>query len=191
MKLKWLWVLVLTVIILSGCSASPVFTVRHVYDGDSFVLTNSDEIRLIGIDAPEKGQPGADEARTFLKKLIEGKQIRLEGDKENRDKYKRLLRYAYIGDIFINAEMLRRGYATTLFIPPNDLYKKELLAIEGTPRQTDDKFWAKNIQVYITDGGAKYHRAGCRHLTETGKPFTMTHAKDKGYQPCKDCRPPE
>jgi len=192
MKLKWLWVLVLTVIILSGCSASPVFTVRHVYDGDSFVLTNSDEIRLIGIDAPEKDEPGADEARAFLTKLIKDKPIRLEGDKEDKDRYKRLLRYVYVGDTFVNAEMIKSGYAITLFIQPNgNKYQAEFTALETTAKETKTGIWAPDAPVYVTDFGQKYHRAGCRHLAKSKTAITLGEAKQKNYQPCKECKPAE
>ena len=48
--------------------------------------------------------------------------MRLVFDPEHRDVYGRLLAYVYVGDTFVNAELVRRGYATTLTIPPNDRF---------------------------------------------------------------------
>ncbi len=48
--------------------------------------------------------------------------MRLDFDAERRDVYGRLLAYVYVGDEFVNAELVRRGYARTLTIPPNTRY---------------------------------------------------------------------
>ena len=48
----------------------------------------------------------------------------------------------------------------------------------------------KNITVYITDTGEKYHTAGCRTLDESQYPVTLEDAIDKGYGPCGICNPP-
>ena len=48
--------------------------------------------------------------------------MRLDFDAERRDGYGRLLAYVYVGDLFVNAELVREGYATTLTIPPNDRF---------------------------------------------------------------------
>lgn len=186
----YLWLALFIGIVLVGCSKGHDIIVSKVYDGDSFVLSNGDEVRLIGIDAPENGEPGAEEARSFLIGLIEGKQIRLEPDKENKDKYNRLLRYAYINDTFINAEMIKNGYATTLFIPPNDKYQQEFTAMEKTAQETKKGLWAPDMLVYITNTGKKYHRANCEWLSKSKIPMELKEAKAKGYEPCKVCDPP-
>jgi micrococcal nuclease len=183
-------------IVLVGCSKGSDIIVSKVYDGDSFVLSNGDGVRLIGIDAPEKGEPGAEEARSFLIGLIEGKHIRLEPDKENRDKYNRLLRYVYINDTFVNAEMIKNGYATTLFIPPNDKYRQEFTAFENAAKDAQKGLWAKQETpkgetVYITNTGNKYHRAECESLSKSKIPMELKEAKAKGYEPCKVCDPPK
>ncbi|MBN1321760.1 MAG: hypothetical protein JXA87_13080 [Thermoleophilia bacterium] len=45
--------------------------------------------------------------------------------------------------------------------------------------------------VYITDTGKKYHRDGCRHLSESKHPISLAEAKRAGYEPCKVCGPPQ
>ena len=61
-------------------------------------------------------------ASHFNESLVEGHEVRLDFDAERRDVYGRLLAYVHVGDTFVNAELVRRGYARTLTIPPNDSY---------------------------------------------------------------------
>lgn len=43
--------------------------------------------------------------------------------------------------------------------------------------------------VYVTNTGAKYHRDGCRYLSKSRIPMSLTDAKAAGYTPCKVCKP--
>ncbi len=183
-------------VLLSGCGKESGLKASHIFDGDSLILNNGQEIRLIGIDAPEKGQPYADEARAFLKGLITGKELRLEKGIEERDKYNRLLVYMYAGDTFVNAEMIKHGYAVAYFVPPlglssskaNDKYKEEFTKLEAEAKQTKRLIWSK---VYITPNGDKYHMADCKHLNRKDvKAISLSEAK-KNYGACKVCKPPE
>ena len=89
-------------------------------------------MRYIGIDTPESVEPGEPvecfgcEASHFNERLVEGEKVRLVFDAERRDVYGRLLAYVYVGDVFVNAELVRAGYATTLTIPPNDQLRRAL-----------------------------------------------------------------
>lgn len=47
----------------------------------------------------------------------------------------------------------------------------------------------KEVTVYITDTGTKYHRAGCVHLRRSSHPLALSEAKRQGYEPCKVCKP--
>jgi len=92
--------------------------VSRVIDGDTFTLENGETIRLIGIDTPELHhseipvQRFAKEASDYLKNMIEGLKVTLEFEPDNlKDAYGRLLAYVYINDVFVNKEMIRRGYA--------------------------------------------------------------------------------
>jgi micrococcal nuclease len=106
--------------------------VTRVVDGDTVEAQIGDEIedvRLIGIDTPETVKPEAPvecfgpEASSFTHRILEGQSVRLVLGAERRDIYGRLLAYAYIGHRFFNAELVRRGLARTLEIPPNTLHK--------------------------------------------------------------------
>ncbi len=85
--------------------------VKRVVDGDTFITENNRVIRLLGIDAPEKGQKCFEEARRYLQNLIEGREVKLEYDKIKHDKYGRLLAYVWVGSLFVNKEMIEKGYA--------------------------------------------------------------------------------
>ncbi len=97
-----------------------VARVVRVIDGDTFEIDGGERVRLIGIDTPESVKPDAPaecfgkEASEYLKSLVEGKEVRLERDRTDRDRYARLLRYAYLGDIFINEQLVREGYAESV-----------------------------------------------------------------------------
>ena len=153
----------------SGESAhAEALIVKRVVDGDTFILSNGEKIRLTGIDTPESHdnpkakrdsqRSGKDimtitqqgkEAAQFVRKLAEGKKVRIEYDVQKRDRYGRLLVYAYDIDtlqenpqihlpkgvvvsanreIFFNGSIIGSGYAVPMTIPPNvkhaELFKK-------------------------------------------------------------------
>lgn len=83
--------------------------VIEVVDGDTFRISNKQYIRLEGVKAPEKGMCFYDESTNYLKDLIEGKNVRLEY--LELDSYNRPTAYVYVGDILVNGEMLKNGYA--------------------------------------------------------------------------------
>jgi len=86
--------------------------VVEVIDGDTFKLANGEAVRLICVDAPERNQSGYDDAKDYLNVLILNREVRLESDLEDRDAYGRLLRYVYVGDVFVNRALVRGGYAS-------------------------------------------------------------------------------
>jgi micrococcal nuclease len=106
-------------------------TVVRAVDGDTIEVRidgTEEDVRYIGVDTPESVKPDtpvqcyALPASHFNEDLVEGETVRLDFDAERRDVYGRLLAYVYVGDEFVNAELVRRGYARTLAIPPNTRY---------------------------------------------------------------------
>ena len=71
-------------------------TVLRVIDGDTIVLVGGERVRFIGIDAPERGQPGANEATQFVRERVEGLTVWLEADGAERDRFGRLRRYVWL-----------------------------------------------------------------------------------------------
>jgi len=110
--------ILILILLAAGCTTSDTWTVVRVVDGDTIVARRAcgceRRVRLLCIDAPERGQPGYAEAGELLRELIDGKSIRLEVDPAHRDydRYGRLLRYVWLGGRLINAELVRRGAAT-------------------------------------------------------------------------------
>lgn len=139
---------ILLAILITGCQRE--VKVAHVNDGDTFVLSTGEQVRLLGIDAPEIGEPGGDIAKHFLEGLVLGKKVRLEKDTTDRDKYNRLLRYVYVGDIFINAELVKRGYTIAKFYPPDEKYKANFLALEALAKQNRYGLWACGVFGDVT-----------------------------------------
>jgi len=110
----------------SPATAGERVHVLEVFDGDT-ILVRSDQdvrtIRLIGIDAPEKGHParpkefGSDESAKYLSDLCEGKEVLLEPDREDTDSYGRYLRYVFLPGPerrLLNLDLVRHGHARVL-----------------------------------------------------------------------------
>lgn len=130
------------------------YYVYSVIDGDTVILANKEHLRYIGIDTPElrkresgvwvwRPQPYALQAYELNKKLVEGKSVRLEFDKETKDRYGRWLAYVFIDGKFVNEELLRRGYATVFIKQPNTKYLESLLAAEREARQNKRGIWSE------------------------------------------------
>lgn len=93
----------------------------YVVDGDTLDVSGVGRIRLIGIDTPERGQPGYENATDFVKSKCLGKTVYLDiDDKKNKDKYGRILAIVYVDGYNINEELIKRGYAEVLYIPPSE-----------------------------------------------------------------------
>ena len=137
------WALATLTIALTGCAldaTAPVrtdeATVLQVIDGDTIrarITGTKETVRLIGIDTPETQHPTkgvqcyGPEASQFLQQLLPaGSTLRIERDDESRDAYRRLLLYMFVTvngtEVFVNREMVLRGYARPLDIAPNSRY---------------------------------------------------------------------
>lgn len=92
--------------------------VRRVLDGDSVLLADGNQLRYLGINAPEAGEPFSENARALNRRLVEGKQVKLVRDRKRRDGYGRLLAYVYVRDRFVNADLLRAGLAHLMIFEP-------------------------------------------------------------------------
>lgn len=101
-------------------------------DGDTFVCTSGESVRLLLIDAPElkQGDVGI-EARDALRAIIPpGTKVELSYDKQPRDRYGRLLAYVRAGQVHVNATMIAGGWAVVLHYAPNGSRLDEFLQLE-------------------------------------------------------------
>jgi micrococcal nuclease len=124
--------------------------VLHVDDGDTIDVRidgHIERIRYIGIDAPEVAHdgvgaaPGGEAAAQLNRILVAGRRVRLELDRETRDRYGRLLAYVWIDDTMVNLEMIRRGYARALTIKPNVRYARRIARAEAIARDARLGLW--------------------------------------------------
>jgi len=134
----------------SGQNQSSVdtFKVTRVIDGDTIEIEGGERVRYIGIDTPETVDPRKPvqcfgvEASNKNKELVEGKMVRLEKDITDRDKYSRLLRYVYVGDTFINLELVKQGFAYSYSYPPDIKYQEQFLKAQQEAREANRGLWA-------------------------------------------------
>jgi micrococcal nuclease len=115
----------------SQLPATETARVVRAVDGDTILAEVGGErryVRYIGVDTPETVKEGTPvqcfgpQAHDFNERLVGGRRVRLVLGEERTDKYGRLLAYVYAGGRFVNAELVRRGYARTLTIAPNDRF---------------------------------------------------------------------
>jgi micrococcal nuclease len=92
-------------------------SVKKVIDGDTIEIDGGERVRYIGVDSPELGEPLYEEAKDFQEKVVLGSYVRIETCKEEpRDGYGRTLAFVHKGNVDVGEQLLRYGYARTLFI---------------------------------------------------------------------------
>jgi micrococcal nuclease len=125
-------------------------TVVKVVDGDTIHVRVGDrveKVRYIGVDTPEirhprlGEQPGGREASEANRRLVNGRRVRLELDVQSRDRHGRLLAYVWVGPTMVNAELVARGYAHVMTVPPNVRYQHVFLAHERDARRAGRGLW--------------------------------------------------
>lgn len=121
-----------------------IYLVSEVIDGDTFIIENGERVRLLGINAPEADRYYYEESGEVLKVIVEKKWIKLERDVTDRDDYGRLLRYVYLGNLFVNLEMVKRGFANVFTMPPDVKYAEILLEAERFAREKEIGLWARS-----------------------------------------------
>ncbi|EGB15379.1 nuclease (SNase domain-containing protein) [Pseudodesulfovibrio mercurii] len=134
--------------LLPACAPAADDTARlvKVLDGDSFRVTyrgSTLEVRLIGVDAPEYRQEYSRKARDFTRDFCQGKGLRLEFDKDPRDRYGRTLAYVYADGVMLNEALVRAGLAVPLVVKPNVRHAERIRQAEAEARQARRGFWSK------------------------------------------------
>jgi len=140
-------ILLLLALLVSGCYAPPdTVAVIKVIDGDTIVIEGGYRVRYIGIDTPEirpLEEAYAIEAWQANRQMVEGKRVRLEKDVSETDRYDRLLRYVYVEDVFVNAELVRVGLARVISYPPDTRYQSLLEEVEEEARRAGRGIWGR------------------------------------------------
>jgi len=124
--------------------------VTRLVDGDTLVVDGV-RIRLIGVDTPESKRPGSPvecfalEAAARMAALLPvGTAVRLALDVDPTDDYGRTLAYVYRASdgLFVNAALVREGYASVLTVPPNVRHAEELLELQRQAREAGRGLWS-------------------------------------------------
>jgi len=124
--------------------------VIRVIDGDTIhvdIERKIYKVRYIGIDTPETRHPSkpvewmGKEAAAKNQELVGGQLVGLEKDVSETDKYGRLLRYVWIGDLMVNAELVRLGFAKVSTYPPDVKYQQRFLELQREAREAGRGLW--------------------------------------------------
>jgi len=120
------------------------FTVTKVIDGDTIEIDTEERVRLICMDTPEKGEEGYAEAKDYLEDLILYKEVKLEKDISEIDKYDRLLRHIYLEDgTFVNELMVKEGYAEVYPYKPDITLCPQIENAEDYAKEHELGIWEK------------------------------------------------
>ena len=138
----------------SSSAAAGGATVERVVDGDTIIVHvggRRERVRFIGMDTPESVKPNtpvqcfAIATSNRTKALLPaGTAVRLVGDVEQTDKYKRLLAYVYRArdNLFVNLSLVRDGYAQPYTFPPNVAHTNEFVAAAAEARNAGRGLWS-------------------------------------------------
>lgn len=119
--------------------------ITKVIDGDTVETSSGEKIRYLGVNAPEKGQPKSSEATELNKSLVLNKEVSLEFDVQQKDRYGRTL--AYVFDYsnnrttFINLKMVERGLAVSETVQPNVKYQDAIVKTQEKARENCLGIW--------------------------------------------------
>ena len=122
--------------------------VVRVIDGDTIEIEGGIKVRYIGIDTPETVDPRkpvqcfGKEASAKNEELVGGKEVKLEKDVSETDKYGRLLRYVWVGDLLVNEYLVKEGYAQVSTYPPDVKYQDRFLAAQKEARENNRGLWS-------------------------------------------------
>ena len=130
-------------------------TVARVIDGDTFVLTDSAHVRMLGIDTPELDDADsfyvfyANKAKHLTDSLINGKRVKLTFETKTRDMFDRILAYVWLTDkrgrdsLFIQAEQLKAGYARIRYYPKGKRYYDIFYNLRRTAMKNNLGIWSR------------------------------------------------
>ena len=191
---------------LPAYAASTRARIHSVTDGDTVILEGGSRVRYLGIDAPEvaheekPGDPLGDEAARYNRKLVSGRWVRLEFERQRQDDYGRLLAYVFLEDgTLVNRELVRQGLA---YLCPKQRplrYWDRLLEAQRQAMKEQRGLWSLPLPrpeaVYVGNKrSGVFHRPSCP-LGRSAKPSNRVQFKERnqaffeGFCPCRQCRP--
>lgn len=119
--------------------------VVEIIDGDTLSVRvggRVEPVRLIGIDAPERDECLAEAATDRLAELVGSGSVTLEKDVSDRDRFDRLLRYVWVGEVLVNRELVADGLAIARRYPPDLAHTETLETAQADAREARRGLWA-------------------------------------------------
>lgn len=130
------------------------YAVRQVKDGDTFTAMigrHEVTVRMLGIDTPETvdprkpvqcyGKEASDETKSLL--TDQKVQLKLNPNREEKDKYGRYLAYVYSGEMFVNEFLLKNGYAREYTYGKPYMFQREFRKIEKVAKEEKRGLWGE------------------------------------------------
>lgn len=122
--------------------------VTKVIDGDTFLIEGGYSLRVLGLDADERGYPCYEAAKNKLEELVLNKEVKLEKSLEDKDQWCRYLRYVFEGDKNISLELVKEGLAVARFSPEDIKYREEItLAEKGAKENKIGCKWSASVPL--------------------------------------------
>ena len=145
--------------LLASCSSGSttenkvLVRILTVIDGDTVDIEidgQTERVRLIGVNTPETKHPTkpiecfGPEASAYMTQLLpKGTEVRIERDEEARDRYGRMLLYLYrdSDNLFINLDLISRGYGTPMSIEPNTFHRNDFVHAAALAEASNVGLW--------------------------------------------------
>ena len=145
--------------VLASCSSGAItenkvlVRILTVIDGDTVDIEidgQTERVRLIGVNTPETKHPTkpiecfGPEASAYMTQLLpKGALLRIERDVEARDRYGRMLLYLYLdsNNLFINLDLISRGYGTPMSIEPNTFHRNDFVHAAAQAEAANVGLW--------------------------------------------------
>lgn len=123
--------------------------VMYVIDGDTIEVMLAGggftRVRYIGIYAPEKTGPCGSDAMAANAALVADQVVTLVRDVSDRDAFERLLRYVYVGEVFVNAELVRQGWAGVIRQPPDTAWTSHFEQLAAQAKASNLGCWSIGV----------------------------------------------
>ena len=134
---------------------SKIVFVSRVIDGDTFVLSDSQHVRMLGVNCPEiarlnkSAEPFSNEAFVLTKSLIENKTVKLTFEGKAFDIFGRLLAYVWLinsqgkDSLFVQAELLKSGLARISYYNKQKRYYELFYNLRRTAMRKRLGIWSQ------------------------------------------------
>jgi len=167
----FVWLLLLAAC-ANGADDAGLVAVERVIDGDTITLKNGDTVRFLGVNTPELGhgkfrdEPLANQAREFVMRKIQGRDVRLLAERDKKDKYgRRIAQVETASGENLQLGLLARGLAFVVAVGEGEFdYVDAYIKAESTARNARKGVWGNDFYAPVSAKSAvdKRHRGYTR-----------------------------